>query len=134
MTNNQPQVWISGHKLLVFWESRYNLHNCLLNVCFLYIMSFYLYFIYTLYLMFNYFHCFIMLIVTINCLLTYLLIYFLLTYRTHVRTSRVDCSVVVAVGCWSWIWLNSTNDEKQSNSHNTRRTTTSWNVESTNYR
>ena len=38
MTNNQPQVWISGHKLLVFGDSRYNLHNYLLNVYFLFIM------------------------------------------------------------------------------------------------
>ena len=39
VTNNQPQVWFSGHKLLVFlWNSRYNLHSCLLNVYFLFIM------------------------------------------------------------------------------------------------
>ena len=41
MTNNQPQVWIFGHKLLFFWDSRYYLHNCLLNEYFLFIMQFY---------------------------------------------------------------------------------------------
>ena len=67
MTNNQPQVWISGHKLLVFLgDTRYNLHNYLLNVNFLFIM----YFI-SLYLMFNYFHWLIMLFY--NKLLIYLL-------------------------------------------------------------
>ena len=38
MTYNQPQMWISGHKLLVFGDSRSNLHNSLLNVYFLFII------------------------------------------------------------------------------------------------
>ena len=42
MTNNQPQVRISGHKLLILLgDSRNNLHNCLINVHFLFIMQFY---------------------------------------------------------------------------------------------
>ena len=49
-------------------DSRYNLHKCLLNAYFSLLCNFI-----SLYLMFNYFHWLIMLIVTINYLLTYLL-------------------------------------------------------------
>ena len=34
VSNNQPQEWFSGHKLLVFWEdSRYSLHNLFTKIC-----------------------------------------------------------------------------------------------------
>ena len=38
MTNKQPEMWIFDHKLLVLRDSRSNLHNCLLNVYFFFIM------------------------------------------------------------------------------------------------
>ena len=71
MTNNQPQVWIPGHKLLVFWRftlpSSQLFTNCVFSLYYVNFVS--------LYLMFEYFHCLIMLIVTINYILTYLLTY-----------------------------------------------------------
>ena len=74
MTNNQPQVWIPGHKLLGFlWDLRCNLHNCLLNVYFLFMML--ILFLYTdvrILSLFDHVDC-------DNKLLTYILTY-LLTY------------------------------------------------------
>ena len=43
--------------------------------------------------------------------------------RTLRPKSQVDWSVVVAVGCWFWVWLNSTNDESNATTtaHDERR-------------
>ena len=50
VTNNQSEVWISGHKLLAFGDSRYNLHN-LFTKMYIYI---YIYmYIYTLFDFYN---------------------------------------------------------------------------------
>ena len=65
MTNNQPQVWISGHKLLVFRGFMLQSSQLFTECVFFSILCNFI----SLYLMFNYFHCLIMLIVTINYLL-----------------------------------------------------------------
>ena len=68
MTNNQPQVWISDLKLLVFLGFTLLSSQVFTKMCIFSLCNFI-----SLYLMINYFHWLIMLIVTINYLLTYLL-------------------------------------------------------------
>ena len=78
VTNNQPQVWISGHQLLVFLGIHVKIFtNVYHNAYFLY-----MYFV-SLYLMFDYFHWLITLIVTINYLLTYSRIPALATLQSY---------------------------------------------------